>query len=110
MDDVLDFEGTEDTLGKPALADLRMGLLTAPTLLAAEDHPKLALIISRDFSHPGDVDLAISLVQASKGVRRAKDLAVVQAEFAIDALNNLPNSEARDALFALAIKVLNRSH
>lgn len=38
MDDVLDFEGSEASLGKPALNDLKEGLATAPVLLAAEQH------------------------------------------------------------------------
>merc|ERR1719424_1611629 len=78
VDDVLDFEGSEATLGKPALADLRLGLATAPTLLAAEEHPQLAVLIARKFAQPGDVDRAIDRVRDSDGVRRAKDLAVVQ--------------------------------
>merc|ERR1740117_1889607 len=32
-DDMLDFTGTADSLGKPACQDLREGLLTAPVLL-----------------------------------------------------------------------------
>jgi geranylgeranyl pyrophosphate synthase len=36
VDDVLDFEQTSETLGKPALADLKQGLATAPVLLAAQ--------------------------------------------------------------------------
>jgi geranyl diphosphate synthase len=38
---VLDFEGSEASLGKPALNDLKEGLATAPVLLAAEQHPEL---------------------------------------------------------------------
>jgi Polyprenyl synthetase len=41
QDDVLDFEGSEASLGKPALNDLKEGLATAPVLLAAEQHPEL---------------------------------------------------------------------
>jgi geranylgeranyl pyrophosphate synthase len=110
VDDVLDFEGSEATLGKPALADLRLGLATAPTLLAAEEHPQLAVLIARKFAQPGDVDRAIDLVRDSDGVRRAKDLAVVQTELAFHSLSRLPDSEARDSLKALAIKAATRHH
>lgn len=40
IDDVLDFEGNEFTLGKPALSDIRQGLATAPVLLAVEVFPE----------------------------------------------------------------------
>ena len=110
VDDVLDFEGSEATLGKPALSDLRLGLVTAPTLLAVEEHPQLAVLMARNFSQPGDVDRAIDLVQDSDGIHRTKDLAIVQTELAFDSLSGLQDSEARDALKALAIKAATRRH
>lgn len=109
VDDVLDFEGTENALGKPTLSDLRSGLLTAPTLLAAEEQPQLAQIIARGFSEPSDVDVAIDLVKSSQGIRRTKDLAIVQTEYAADALRILPCSNARDALSTLASTIVTRT-
>lgn len=35
IDDILDFTSTDETLGKPTVADLRLGLATAPVLFAA---------------------------------------------------------------------------
>merc|ERR1711924_550184 len=43
VDDVLDFAMDDDQLGKPAGADLSLGLATAPILFAAQDHPELRL-------------------------------------------------------------------
>lgn len=36
VDDVLDFEQSSETLGKPALNDLKQGIATAPVLFAAQ--------------------------------------------------------------------------
>jgi Polyprenyl synthetase len=36
VDDLLDFVATSAQLGKPAAADLRLGLATAPVLFAAQ--------------------------------------------------------------------------
>jgi geranylgeranyl pyrophosphate synthase len=36
VDDMLDFSGSAEALGKPALSDMEQGLATAPTLYAAE--------------------------------------------------------------------------
>lgn len=36
VDDMLDFVSSAETLGKPAAADLKLGLATAPVLFACE--------------------------------------------------------------------------
>ena len=37
QDDILDFTAAENVLGKPALADMDLGLSTAPMLYAAQE-------------------------------------------------------------------------
>lgn len=54
------------------LADLKAGLATAPVLFAAEEFPRLQVLIDRKFNEPGDVDEALELVQSSNGLARAK--------------------------------------
>jgi len=98
------------TIGKAPLADLKSGLATAPTLFAAEEFPKLAVLIGRKFESPGDVDEALALVNKSQGVKRCKQLAQVHAEKAIEAVQAIGPSAARDALVALAAKVVTRTH
>jgi len=57
VDDVLDFEQSSETLGKPALNDLRQGLATAPVLLAAQRFPReVAELVKRKFRSEGDVE------------------------------------------------------
>jgi len=110
VDDVLDFEGSLSQLGKPALADLRAGLATAPVLLAAEECPALEPLMDRKFKEDGDVDRAVELVAATSGMERTKEMARVHAEIAMDAiLEQLHPSEHRDALVHLANKVVART-
>lgn len=110
-DDVLDFCGTDASLGKPALADLKSGLATAPVLLAAEHDDSMVPLIQRSFQAPGDIDTALAILQHTDGINKARDLAFAQAELAADALEaHFPPSEARDALVALAAKVVTRQH
>jgi len=47
VDDILDFKGSEESLGKPAMADLRSGLATGPLLFALQ-HDGPALCASPD--------------------------------------------------------------
>ena len=53
VDDLLDFVSSSETMGKPAAADLKLGLATAPVLFACEkvshwSHSKF-LEISKNF-------------------------------------------------------------
>ncbi|KAL1452831.1 hypothetical protein WDU94_007021 [Cyamophila willieti] len=41
VDDLLDFISSSDAMGKPAAADLKLGLATAPVLFACEKYPEL---------------------------------------------------------------------
>lgn len=101
IDDVLDFTGTDFSLGKPALNDLRQGIATAPTLFAARDQPSLLPLIQRKFALPGDVDAALALLANTDAIQRTTHLATVQAELAQQALtDHFPPSPARDALLA----------
>ena len=47
IDDALDFEGSLALLGKPALNDLKSGIVTAPVLLAREEFPEISTMIER---------------------------------------------------------------
>ena len=57
VDDILDYEAGEATLGKPGGADLQLGLATGPALFAWEEHPEMGPLIKRKFQQPGDVEL-----------------------------------------------------
>merc|ERR1719420_423112 len=75
VDDLLDFSVSAEQLGKPAAADLKLGLATAPVLFAAEKFPELNEMIGRRFSEEGDVETAFQLVQGSGGLQETRDLA-----------------------------------
>lgn len=109
VDDVLDFEGDVSSMGKPALADLKAGLATAPVFFAAEVFPELDAMIERKFEGEGDVEVARDLVLKSSGIERTKELARAHAEKAMDAALRLSKSDSRDALIVLAHKVVRRT-
>jgi len=109
VDDLLDYTGTESSLGKPAGADLTLGLATAPVLYASEEFPALVTLIQRKFKDDGDVETARDFVARSKGIERSRELAAHYCNLAVNALLRLPPSTARDALFTLTHNVLTRS-
>lgn len=62
VDDLLDFVASQAELGKPAAADLKLGLATAPVLFACDKFPDLNLLVLRRFCEPGDVEKAYEAV------------------------------------------------
>jgi len=55
VDDMLDYTVSGAELGKPAGADLELGLATAPLLFAWREHKELGTLVGRKFAEPGDV-------------------------------------------------------
>ncbi|CBN56204.1 solanesyl diphosphate synthase [Kamptonema animale CS-326] len=108
VDDILDFTGSTETLGKPAGSDLKSGNLTAPVLFALEEKPYLEALIEREFAQEGDIEQAIALVKDSKGIERSRELAAHHAQAAVVRLAGLPPSESKQALIDLADYVLSR--
>jgi all-trans-nonaprenyl-diphosphate synthase len=108
VDDVLDFTGSADVLGKPAGSDLKSGNLTAPVLYALEEQPYLAGLIEREFSETGDFEQALNLIHNSQGIARSRELALRHVEQAIACLQDLPVSESQKALVELGSYVLRR--
>jgi hexaprenyl-diphosphate synthase len=55
VDDMLDYTVSDVELGKPAGADLELGLATAPLLFAWKERPELGKLVGRKFAGEGDV-------------------------------------------------------
>lgn len=55
VDDMLDYTVSGSELGKPAGADLELGLATAPLLFAWRDNKELGTLVGRKFAGDGDV-------------------------------------------------------
>ena len=61
VDDMLDYTISGEELGKPAGADLELGLATAPLLFAWRQHQELGALVGRKFSGDGDVQMVYSV-------------------------------------------------
>ena len=84
IDDVLDFTSSSGELGKPNLNDIKSGVVTAPVLYAAEEHPELIDMIQRKFKADGDVSRANELVFGSKGIERTRKMAEEHCKLAAE--------------------------
>lgn len=108
VDDIFDFTGSTEALGKPAGSDLKSGNLTAPVLFALEEKPYLEVLIEREFAQEQDLEQAIALIKESQGLKRARELAAHHAQLAVQQLTILLPSESRQALIDMADYVLER--
>ncbi|KAI1489846.1 hexaprenyl pyrophosphate synthase [Biscogniauxia mediterranea] len=108
VDDMLDYTRSAKDLGKPAGADLELGLATAPLLFAWKTNPELGSLVGRKFEQEGDVQRARTLVLNSNGIEQTRALAEDYCEKATSALNTFPDSEAKDGLLEMVTKTLKR--
>ncbi|XP_075547720.1 decaprenyl diphosphate synthase subunit 1 qless isoform X2 [Dermacentor variabilis] len=108
VDDLLDFVSSQSDLGKPAAADLRLGLATAPVLFACDKYPELNAMIMRRFSEPGDVERAYEAVLKSDGLEHTRMLAQKHCSEAVRHLAPWVESPEKQALISITEKVLNR--
>jgi octaprenyl-diphosphate synthase len=116
QDDILDFTGSEEVLGKPVGGDLREGKVTLPAIYALQD----ALPTDRDellriYAGAGslaaeEIRRATAIIEAAGGLRRAREHARAYVARARHNLRPLPDSAARDALLVLADYIVNRQH
>lgn len=106
VDDILDFAGQKETLGKPTASDLARGILTLPVILLLEgphrQEAKEALNDTKDLSAIRELIDKYSVLEECYSV--ARDFSTR----ACDALTGLPSSSAYDSLASLAAYVTER--
>lgn len=109
VDDMLDFTMSAAELGKPAGADLELGISTAPVLFAWKEDPSLGPLIRRHFAEPGDVQQVLKSVEKHDGVAKTRALAERYRDQALQNLRDaLPESDSRSALEFLTNSILTR--
>ena len=104
MDDVLDFKGTEEELGKPVGTDLLQGILTLPALLFAAAHPDDRIVRRLREGSTARRDLAafVKLVRSSSVIDETETVMDGYRQAAHEALAGLPDTEPHRSLDALS--------
>jgi len=112
VDDLLDYDGEADEMGKNVGDDLAEGKMTLPLIHTLKNStPENAKLI-RDAvleNRPEDAPKIIALVKDSDALTYTLEKAELEANLAIQQLENLPDNSFRDALKDLAKQALNRS-
>lgn len=111
-DDVLDYEGSEDEIGKPIGHDVAEGFATLPLMMALEDGKvagRLRNLLQSNRELTGaEAHEIVELVRASDGPARAIERARELASDARQQLETLGGGEAQMALAALTTYVVSR--
>ena len=111
IDDVLDYSSSSEIIGKDIGDDLSEGKPTLPLIYALERcNPNMQLMIreaitNKDSSHSKEI---FQCVIDTGSLALTAEQAQIASKKAIDALNDLPNNQFKDALIQLAKYTIER--
>lgn len=111
IDDVLDYEGSADLLGKNLGDDLREGKVTLPIICALKTASESERAILRGAIEEGDLthlSEILTIIRATGALEAARQTAADEAQRAIAAAQTLPPNPYTSALLALAAGLLER--
>ncbi len=111
IDDVLDYEGDTDLLGKNLGDDLREGKVTLPLIFALQRASASDRKLISDAIEQGDLtdqNEILNIIRNCGALQATRACASVEAERAVKALTPLPPSDYKDALLQLASGLLGR--
>ena len=117
FDDILDFEGAKNTLGKPTGSDLKNGILTLPSILAREKNKNIKQEIITFFKNKSNdkseiLDNLLEMVSSSGSIEESKKIGedyINKALENLSSINNLEKNIYMEALEHLSISSKNRT-
>lgn len=112
VDDILDFQGTEEEIGKPVGNDLLQGTITLPSILLMERYPDDNPIKSffENVEADGNLKRAVEMIQNSDIIPQSYAVAADLCHKATQALEALPDSSYKRSLADLAAYVMERRY
>jgi geranylgeranyl pyrophosphate synthase len=112
VDDILDFTGDQESVGKPVGSDLRQGLLTLPTLNyleTCEDGEVMARQLREQQIDEVQLEQIIEAVRTSSAVERSLEAAEDFVNQGEELLSLMPDTPERDALIEISRYVIRRN-
>jgi len=112
VDDVLDFTGDAERVGKPVGSDLLHGIVTLPVLDYLEMHPeddRVGRILHNGHRDESLVQTVVESIRKSEAIVASLNAAREYARRSQRALRYLPECSARRAMWEAAEYVINRT-
>jgi octaprenyl-diphosphate synthase len=113
-DDLMDFNGNQEHLGKPITKDLIENTLTLPLLYglrhSKSNHRQSILSIIRKGVGEEDLDIIRRFVRESGGIAYAEDRATQHAGIALSCLGDYEDTAYKDSLKKLIAFVIERNY
>jgi heptaprenyl diphosphate synthase len=113
IDDILDFTGSADVLGKAPGSDLRQGVVTLPLIYAMRANGKDVIwkrLYTPERLTSSDLTAIIEAIDREGGFAMARDKAEQYTRRALRQIAFLPRGENKDVLAAVARKLLDRTY
>ncbi|HAX72593.1 MAG TPA: polyprenyl synthetase family protein [Firmicutes bacterium] len=111
IDDILDYNGNQELVGKTLGNDIRQGYYTLPLIYALREKDKKLEILLNQKEYNDEVVLAIiERVNEIGGVDAARDLAHKYTKKALKEIKALPDGEAKENLIWLVHQLLDRHY
>jgi octaprenyl-diphosphate synthase len=113
IDDILDYEGSTEQLGKNVGDDFAEGKVTLPLIVAMRNgSPEQASTVRQAIltGEVADIDNLLKTVKATGGLQYTEALAIAEIDKATACLEKLPSSVYRDAMHDLARYSINREY
>lgn len=111
VDDILDYTGTTEEMGKPVGSDLREGTITLPVLFLMERYPNEQAIyeVVKNRNRKQNTERVKDLIKNSPEIiQDCYDMANEYVKKAIDRLSVLPDRPEKDSLTELAYFIVER--
>jgi octaprenyl-diphosphate synthase len=112
VDDLLDFTGTEEVLGKAAGADLIEGKVSLPLIFLLQRHPEMRADVQTVIAEEGYATVPrarlLDALEQTGALALAKERAVEYAEAARELLNGLSHSPHAQALATIPNYIVER--
>lgn len=99
IDDILDYEGSDESIKKSAANDLKQGIYTIPFIYAYKDNKEaLKKYMNKEVYSDEEVNEIIKVVKDNNGIKKANELATKYMNKCFKGLDRLPNNEYKVVL------------